>query len=94
MEVFLTYSTHPDKKYSVTINGHTIHFGATGYEDYTMHHDNKRKQNYITRHASRENWNDFMTPGFWSRWLLWNQPSLLESIHDIESRYGLIIYTQ
>lgn len=93
MEVFLTYSTRPTKKYTVIINGHPIHFGANGYDDYTMHHDENRKRNYINRHATRENWDDFMTSGFWSRWLLWNQPTILESIQDIESRYPLIIHT-
>lgn len=94
MDVFLTYSNRSDKKYAVIINGHTINFGAFGYEDYTMHHDQKRKENYLKRHASTENWNDYMTAGFWSRWLLWNKPTILESIYDIESHYPLIIHTE
>lgn len=92
MDVYLSPSTKYDKKYMVKIGNHVIHFGAAGYDDYTTHHDDRRKANYIQRHQAREDWDDYFTAGFWSRWLLWNKPTIIESIEDIEQRYPLYIY--
>jgi hypothetical protein len=71
----------------------TVRFGATGYEDYTTHKDAERKKRYMTRHKSRETWgkSGLETPGFWSRWILWNKPSLGASISDTSRRFGLKI---
>jgi hypothetical protein len=69
----------------------TVHFGARGYQDYTQHHDATRKARYILRHRARENWAaaGVGTPGFWSRWLLWNKPSLRASAADLARRFRL-----
>ena len=37
-------------------DGPTIHFGATGYQDYTQHGDETRKAAYLQRHEARETW--------------------------------------
>lgn len=63
-----------------------VDFGADGYEDYTMHQDLKRKKAYIARHQKNEDWTDYKTAGFWSRWLLWNKPTLLESYLDVKNK--------
>lgn len=70
----------------------TTHFGASGYEDYTTHGEIQRKMNYIARHKDREDWNDYMSSGSLSRWILWNKPSLSESIEDYIRRFKLIKY--
>ena len=31
------------------------------------------------------------TPGFWSRWLLWNKPTLAASIQDAQRRFSIRI---
>ena len=67
----------------------TIHFGAKGYEDFTMHNDKHRKDNYINRHAAREDFNNPLTAGALSRWILWNKPTLKASIRDFCRRFGL-----
>ncbi|MCP3660082.1 MAG: hypothetical protein GY830_07135 [Bacteroidetes bacterium] len=87
-------SDHSGKKYMAIFtmeNGQTkiIHFGAKGYEDYTMHKDEKRKKLYINRHEQNENWHDPMTPGALSRFILWNKTSLQDSISDFKSRFNL-----
>ncbi len=41
--IILKRSTRKGKKYMVEIDSKTIHFGAKGYEDYTIHHDEARK---------------------------------------------------
>jgi hypothetical protein len=87
-------STRVDKKFMIiTPSGKKVHFGAVGYEDFTMHKDVQRKERYISRHQSRENWTltGADTAGFWSRWLLWNKPTIIDSIDDIHNRFGIII---
>jgi hypothetical protein len=43
-------STRREKKYMVQRpDGRWVHFGQMGYEDYTKHHDKKRRANYLTR---------------------------------------------
>jgi ERCC4-type nuclease len=98
--VYLQKSDKKDKKYKVTIpsdtgKSKTIYFGAAGYSDYTKHKDEDRMKLYNTRHRTRENWSKsgIKTAGFWSRWILWNKPSLLASIKDgryEEQSYRLI----
>ena len=58
--------------------GRTVHFGAKGYSDYTIHGDRARMKRYVARHRRRENWGRTgrYTPGFWSRWLLWSRPTM------------------
>lgn len=83
-----------DKKYTIiTPEGSRIDFGAKGYSDFTKHHDPERKQNYISRHAIREDFSHrgMYTAGWWSRWLLWNKPSIQESIKDIEKNFRIKI---
>lgn len=91
--IYLKKSTKPNKKIMVTINNKTIHFGAEGYSDYTKHKDKERKQRYIARHKSRENWTKtgIKTAGFWSRWILWNKPTLLGSIQDTSKKFKIKI---
>lgn len=64
-------------------------FGADGYEDYTIHKDDDRKQNYLNRHKKRENWNNPFSAGALSRWVLWNKPSLKSSWEDYKKRFKL-----
>ena len=70
----------------------TIQFGASGYEDFTTHGDLQRKMNYISRHQSLENWNDPMSAGALSRWILWNKTTLSVSYKDFRSRFGYELY--
>jgi hypothetical protein len=76
-------------KWKITIDGKVIRFGARGYTDYTLGATKKQKENYIKRHESKEDWseNGIYTAGFWSRWLLWNKPTITDSIKDIERRF-------
>jgi hypothetical protein len=86
------------KKYKVIIikpNGQkkTVQFGAKGYSDFTIHKDKERKKNYESRHKSRENWgiSGITTAGFWAKWLLWNKPSLQNSIQSTSRKFGITI---
>lgn len=102
--IILSRSEKPTKKFKVKILSslpgkspgtsiRTIHFGSKGMSDYTKHKDIDRKKRYLARHKARENWNlsGILTPGFWSRWILWNKPSILSSKRDIRNRFNISI---
>jgi hypothetical protein len=103
MSYRLRSSKRQGKKWTVTTpSGKQIHFGQRGASDYTKHKDVDRKNRYLARHAGtmphaktsrRENWtkSGIDTPGFWSRWLLWNKPTIEGSVRDIENTFGVNI---
>lgn len=94
MSYRLSKSTRDGKKYSITTpSGKIVHFGAEGYSDYTKHKDSSRMERYLARHKSNENWrkSGINTAGFWSRWILWNKPTLSASIKDTEKRFNIKI---
>jgi len=66
-----------------------VSFGAKSYSDFIHHKNEARKQLYITRHQANEDWNNPVTPGALSRWILWNKPTLHESIIDFMKRFNL-----
>jgi hypothetical protein len=68
----------------------TIRFGAFGMSDFTIHKDDKRKNNYIARHEVRENWSDPSTSGFWSKNILWNLKTINASLKDTIKNHRLI----
>lgn len=86
-------SNKKDKKWMViTPDGKkVIHFGNSNYEDMTIHGDESRKTAYLNRHRKRENWDNLNTAGCWSRWLLWQYPSLNKSIKEMEKRFKINI---
>ncbi len=97
-KVYLQPSSRSDKKFMVTVfdddgRRKTIHFGARGYSDYTKHKTKSRMRRYVSRHRSRENWNKsgIDTAGFWAKWILWDKPSLSDSIRHTEKRFNIDI---
>lgn len=70
-------STASGKKYtayfrdSSTGKEFSRHFGAAGSEDYTMHHDPVRRQNYLSRHEKDLDTMDPSKPGYLSYYLSW-----------------------
>ena len=87
-EIIITKSANKNKKYDARIDGKkTISFGSAGMSDFTKHKDEERKQRYINRHKKNENWSDPKTAGFMSKHLLWNKPTLSESIKDTNNRF-------
>jgi hypothetical protein len=86
-------SAKPEKKYDATFETDsgrtkTVSFGASGYTDYIKSGDEERKKRYLDRHRNNENWNDPDTPGALSRWILWNKPTLVDSVKDYKRRFG------
>ena len=63
-------SSRKDKKYMVSDGKKLIHFGQMGYEDYTKHHDEKRRELFRKRNhkwATAEKY----SPAWLSYHLLW-----------------------
>ncbi len=95
---YLQKSSNAQKKFMVTLvdsNGRrkTIHFGASGYSDYTIHKDYERMKRYDARHSSREGWTkkSIRTAGFWAKWILWSKPSLNDAIRYTSNKFNLKI---
>lgn len=95
VSVEIKKSPDPDKKHVAVFKDEqgrtkTTHFGATGYEDYTTHHDDARKANYLSRHGGgNQDWSDPTTAGALSRYILWNKKSKAASIADFKKRFDL-----
>ena len=91
MKAEVTKSTRQGKKYMAKVQSkdgtkNTVHFGATGYQDFTVHKDSERKAKYLKRHKANEDWTDPKTAGFWARHLLWNKPTLQASARELRSK--------
>ena len=93
-EVKISPSTNKKKKFMAIFyeNGKkkkTTHFGSAGMSDFTKHNDEDRKKRYLDRHRVRENWDDYMSAGSLSRYILWNKKTLKSSINDYIKRFNL-----
>jgi len=89
-------SSRQGKKYQVTVNDKVIHFGASGYSDYTKNKDEARKARYIKRHQANEDWtkSGVETPGFWAKHILWNEPTIQASARNVRERFGVDLRVQ
>jgi hypothetical protein len=97
--VHLEPSENRNKKWTVVLQDktkqHRVSFGAVGYNDFTLFPDRvvaeERKRLYLIRHKDKEDWtrSGILTAGFWSRWILWNKPSVKESFNDVKKRFNL-----
>ena len=87
MHIYYPYPANNGKHkyYIITASGKRVLFGALGYEDYTTHKDPARKARYIARHKNKENWtkSGIDTAGYWSRWLLWEEPNINDAYKKI-----------
>jgi len=64
-------------------------FGSRGYDDYTTHHDEDRKERYLKRHSKREDWEDYKSAGALSRWILWNEKTIEKSLKEYIRHFKL-----
>jgi hypothetical protein len=93
MKFRLDRADPPHKWFGVFINDKRqetrVPFGASGYQDLTQHHDRRRRTLYLARHRKNENWNDPMTAGALSRWILWETPNLEQNVRLFKKRFNL-----
>ena len=85
-------SSRSQKKYMAMFNidgkKKTIHFGQAAADDYTKTRDEEQKKRYLDRHKANENWNDPLTAGALARWILWNKPTITDSITSYKKRFN------
>ena len=87
----LEKSKKKNKKFVIIMdNNMSHHFGDDRYEDYTKHNDIERKKRYITR-TIKQPQDNIHSPAFWSLNLLWNKPTLEQSIKNVEKKYNIKI---
>ena len=86
------YEGSGNSRYTAVFNYHgkkkKVNFGDSRYDNYTIHKDDERKRLYLLRHT-KEDWNNPMTAGALSRWILWNRKTLNESIDDYRKKFKL-----
>ena len=89
--VSITKATDGKHKYTAVFAEprKTVHFGQAGASDYTINKDEQRKENYISRHKSRENWNDPTTAGALAYHLLWSEKSFKTALSKFKKRFNL-----
>ena len=89
MKVEVSRSDRAGKKWQARLeSGKTVHFGASGYQDFTQHGDTKRRESYLARHRPNQDWSKggVGTAGFWSRHLLWEKPSIRGAARALASK--------
>jgi len=92
-------STKPEKKLMATFQvgdkEKVVHFGSAKNKDYTIYSKKdkekaeKMKSAYLARHKVRENFNNPITAGALSRWILWNKPTVSASVSDFKRQFKL-----
>ena len=80
MAVFINLTTEKTK---------TVHFGNSGFQDFTTTGDEEKKIRYLARHRPREDWDNPITAGSLSRWVLWNKPTIKASIAYYKKKFKL-----
>ena len=92
--VSITISSRVGKKYVAEFDdGKRVHFGANGYGDYIRYSRvdpllaNKKRMQYIARHGAMEQWNDPTTAATLARYILWEKPTMAESIRYYKRRF-------
>ncbi len=96
MNVEISKSNKEGKKLKAVIdNKKTIHFGASGYSDFTKHKDPERKERYLARHKKNEDHSKsgINTSGFYARHVLWSEPTIEQSINKLNKKYKDVNFT-
>lgn len=68
-------------------DGKKTRFGAYNMSDYTIHKDKDRRRLYQLRHKKDLETNDPHRAGFLSYYILWNLPTIEESVRDFNHRF-------
>ena len=73
----------------------TTAFGAVGYKDFIQYSKEdtdlaaEHKSHYLSRHRKTERWDQPMTAGALSRWILWGEPALQSSVEAFRKKFHL-----
>ena len=95
MNVEISKSNKEGKTLKAVIdNKKTVHFGSTPYSDFTQHKDEDRKTRYLARHKKNEDHtkSGIKTAGFYSKNILWSEPTIEQSINKLNKKYKDITF--
>ena len=86
----ITKSKAKGKKYTATFKpDKKIHFGATGYDDYTIGATKQQRDNYRARH-DKDPINNPKTPASLSYYVLWgDSKNINTNIKEYKKRFNL-----
>jgi Family of unknown function (DUF5754) len=89
-------SHKPEKKWNFTFKNKktgrtfTTAAGATGYQDYTQHHNHTRRKRYLFRHKKDLKTDDPTKAGYISYYVLWGpSTSFKENLEAYKKRFHL-----
>jgi hypothetical protein len=67
-----------------------VYFGAKGYNDYTLGATDGQRMAYIARHKVNENFEDPLTAGSLSRYILWGDSrNIDENVASFKKRFDV-----
>ena len=95
IKLVITSSDKSEKKFKAVFTKpdgktKTVHFGASGYEDYTQHKNLERRRLYRQRHV-KDLKGDPMRAGYLSYYILWgNSTDLQTNIRTFKKQFGFI----
>lgn len=98
----VSFTTSPNQKYKLRAtftdglgNIKKVDFGANGYMDYIQYSTidekeaDKHRKAYIARHKVNQDWNDYMSKGALSRWILWEKRTIQSAIRNYKKMFDL-----
>lgn len=82
-------SNKPNKKFeAVFSNGKSVHFGLKGSNTYLDNGDKTKREHYLKRHMTNENWMNPYSAGALSARLTWGHSTNLQSnIKEFNRRF-------
>jgi len=84
----LTKARDGEHKWIATFpDGKITRFGAAGMNDFTLTGDVQAKTRYRQRHRKDLDTNDPQRAGYLSWFLLWNKPTISQSLADYKQRF-------
>ena len=91
MKIVIQESNRKHKKYQATDGRTTVHFCDNRFEDFTHHHNEQRKKNYISRHGKEDHSvSNALSPAFLARHVLWSEKSVPESVRKLNKKYSSV----
>ena len=82
----LKKSKRKGKRFELDMGEMSHHFGSDVGKTYIDGRTDKEKKNWEARHKSDKNWNNKHSGIYYSRHLLWSEPTLKEAIKKLEKK--------
>ena len=80
----LKKSNQKGKRFVIIMDGMKHHFGSDVGKTFIDGRTQSERENWIKRHSVNKNWNNKHSGIFFSRYLLWTEPTLKEAIKKLE----------